>query len=307
VTSTAKTEGSRRRVAFRWIALAFAALLAFGFALALVVHDRFVAYQPLAARHTPKDATFVARFDLTHVMLYEPFRRYVFPVVDLGAEGRRERLGEEGLQIGGEVREVVIAFGNDASDWSVALGGPLSENQISDTLARVLRAENRRVDGHGGLFTVGGGRMAFGQAKDGALVLASSEARLRAALPRSAEPAPLGQGAGGLRVSGTWLPTEIQRLEGSYRAGSVVLVELVAETTAGTTPDAAEAALRSVLGRVAGSDPELTAAARSAVFRATPGRVSAQVTLSNTAVERLAARALDALGLPAVEVGARAP
>jgi hypothetical protein len=290
------------------VALVFVGLLAVGFALAVAVYESFVAYRPVAGQHVGhggKGAQFVARFDLTHVMLYEPFRRYIFPLVDLGGEGRRERLGEQGFQVGGEVREVAVAFGSDASEWSVVLGGPLADDDVSATLAKVLRAENRRVDERSGVFTVGGGRLVFAQADDGALLLASSEARLRSALPASPEPEPLGQGAGGLRVSRSWLPNALTKLQGSYRAGSVLLVDLSAETTGGTTDEEAKAALKALLQRIGGLDPVLKASAENAVIRAIPGRVTAEVSLSNTAVERLAARAVDALGLSPVEVGQR--
>ena len=61
-------------------ALVFVVLLAIGLGLAVVVYRKYVAYEPSVSRHVPAGATAVARFDLTHVMLYEPFRRAVFPL-----------------------------------------------------------------------------------------------------------------------------------------------------------------------------------------------------------------------------------
>ena len=305
MTAAAIDDRAKKRVAFRWIALGFVLLLALGFSLAIVVYERFVAYRAVAGQHVPKGALFVARFDLTHVMLYEPFRRYVFPLVELGGEGRRERLGDEGFQVGGEVREVVVALGAEASEWTVILGGPLVDEEVSNALAKVLRAENRRIDERSGVFSVDGGRVIFGQARDGALLLSSSEPRLRSAFRTSPQPEPLGQGAGGLWASGPWLPPELKRLEASYRAGSVLVIDISAEIASGISASAARTALEGLLARTAGLDPALLAASKSAVIHTKSGRVEAEISLSNTAVERLVSRALGELGLSAGEAGER--
>ena len=267
--------------------MAFVALLAIGMAAAVVVYRSFVAYEPVAAQHVPKDATSVARFDLTHVMFYEPFRRSVFPLADLGSSDRRKRLEAAGLELGGEVREVVVALGADMSDWLVALGGPLSRREISATLAEVLRGEGRRVEELGGVWAVEGGPY-FAQASDGALLFASSEQRLRGVLSASPGPALLGQGAGGLEVSGRWLPPPLTRLEGSYRTGSVILVQLSAEAE-GPAP-VREAALRQLLDRMGALDPALADVAKQAVIRNENGRVTTELSLSNSAAETLAER-----------------
>jgi len=280
-------EGSRKRTHFRWIALVFAALLAVGLVAAIVVYRVFVAYEPVAARHVPRDATFAARFDLTHVMLYEPFRRHVFPLVDIGGSDRRKRLEAAGIELGSEVREVVVAVSDDAGDWLLALGGPLSRRNLSTPLAEVLRGEGRRVEERSGVWVVDGA-LCFAQTTDGALLLAPREARLRSALSEAPGPAPLGQGAGGLVVKGAWLPPPLTALEASYRAGSVVLVELSA-TTEGPAP-AAEAALRGLLDGIGALDPVLADAAKRAAIRNENGRVTASLSLSNTAAERLAER-----------------
>ncbi|MDQ2644775.1 MAG: hypothetical protein M3020_13250 [Myxococcota bacterium] len=280
-------EGSRKRIRFSWIAAAFVVLLAIGFAAAVVVYRGFVAYEPVAARHVPRDATFAARFDLTHVMFYEPFRRSVFPLADLGSSDRRERLEAAGIELGGEVREVVVALGAGREDWLIALGGPLSRREIAATLAEVLRSEGREVSERGGIWGVGSG-LFFTQASDGALLFAASEPRLRSVLSPSAGPAPLGQGAGGLKVSSRWLQPPLSSLEGSYRAGSVILVQLSAESAG--PPAAAEAALRRLLEQVGALDPVLSDVARNAVIRNENGSVTSELGLSNSAAETLAER-----------------
>jgi hypothetical protein len=280
-------EGSRKRIRFSWIAMAFVVLLAIGFAAAVVVYRGFVAYEPVAAQHVPKDATFAARFDLTHVMFYEPFRRSVFPLADLGSSDRRQRLEAAGIELGGEVREVVVALGASRDDWLVALGGPLSRRAISATLAEVLRGEGREVTERGGIWVVGSG-LCFAQASDGALLFAASETRLRSVLSPSTGPAPLGQGAGGLKVSSRWLPPPLSSLEGSYRAGSVILMQVSAETAG--PPAEAEAALRRLLDQIGALDPALADVARHAVIRNENGRVTSELSLSSSAAETLAER-----------------
>lgn len=281
----ASPEGSRKRTRFRWIAVTFVALLAIGLAAAVVVYRGFVAYEPVAAQHVPKDATFAARFDLTHVMFYEPFRRSVFPLADLGSSDRRKRLEAAGIELGGEVREVVVAFGASERDWIVVLGGPLSRRGISTTLAEVLRGEGRRVEERAGVWVVDG-EACFAQASDGALLFAPSERRLRGVLAPSESPAPLGQGAGGLVVGGRWLPPPLSSLEGSYRAGSVILVQLSAK--ADGAPVAAETALRGLLDKIGALDPVLADVAKHAVIRDENGRVTSELSLSNSAAETLA-------------------
>ncbi len=279
-------EGSRKRTRFRWVAVTFVVLLAIGLAAAVVVYRGFVAYEPVAARHVPKDATFAARFDLTHVMFYEPFRRSVFPLADLGSSDRRKRLEAAGLELGGEVREVVVAFGAGENDWTVALGGPLSRRVISTTLAEVLRGEGRRVEERAGIWVVDGGAC-FAQASDGALLFAPSEQRLRGVLSPSLSPAPLGQGAGGLLVSGRWLPPPLSSLEGSYRAGSVILVQLSAKRTGRLRPRRPHCG---GLDKIGALDPVLADVAKHAVIRGENGRVTSELSLSNSAAETLAER-----------------
>src|SRR5262245_46257848 len=121
---------ARRVVGFRPVAAVFVALLVLGFALGVVVYRRYVAYEAVAARHVPEDVLAAVRVDLTHVMLYEPFRRSIFPLVDRLPEPaseppRRERLEARGVRIGGDVREVVLGVGPLPVDWILIVGGRL--------------------------------------------------------------------------------------------------------------------------------------------------------------------------------------
>lgn len=293
-------ERPHRTTRFRWIAGVFVALLALGLLLAVIVYQRFVAYRPVAAQHVPAESTFVARFDLTHVMLYEPFRRYLFPLAELGGKGRRERLEARGVQLGADIREAVIAVGSDSSDWLLVLGGPLAEHQVAAALSSVLREEGRRVDERNGAYFVEGA-LGFAQARDGALLFAAREERLRTALePRPAPPL-LVQAAGGLYVSQAWLPEPLHALSASYRAGAVIAVSLSADIGRGAGAESAVPAMKAVLDQVATLDPLLVEAARGASVSVDSRKVIAEVSLSSTAAERLAERLAGKIsGVPVV-------
>lgn len=290
MTETHVTGRARVRLSFRWIALAFVVLLGLGFGLAVVVYQRFVAYRAVAAHHVPADATAFARFDLTHVMLYEPFRRSVFPLADVFGPGRRERLRAEGLELGAEVREVVVALGPTSADWSVALGGPLVDHEVASTLARVLRGEGRRVDERGGAYFVDGGTLAFAQADDGALLFAPSEVRLRKALVAAPPPDVLTENAGGLRVTAARLHAGVERLDATYRTGSVIQIRLEAHAGAGAHADRPGLGLRLALATIGDLDPLLAEATKNAVIEDLPGGATSEVTLTSAAAERLAER-----------------
>jgi hypothetical protein len=289
VTVALLVDRPQRTTRFRWIALTFVALLAIGLALAVVVHQRFVAYRPVAAEHVPAGSTFAARFDLTHVMLYEPFRRYLFPLADLGSKGRRERLERHGIRLGADLREVVIAVGAEPSDWLLVLGGPVVDREIAATLAAALREEGRTVDARNGAYAVDGA-LVFAQASDGALLMAAREERLRSALPSRPSPAALGHAAGGLEVTPVWLPPPLRTLSGSYRAGAVVFASLSADLAGGGDEAGARSAMKAVLARVAALDPVLAETVGGASIRVESHKVIAEVSLSSTAAERLAER-----------------
>lgn len=292
---------ARKSLAFRWVAGVFVALLAIGFALGVVVYRRYVAYEPVAARHVPGDAFGSARFDLTHVMLYEPFRRSIFPLVDAlpnaaSANGRRARLERRGVQVSGQVREVVTAFGPAANDWVLVLGGTLPSSGVPALLAEVLRAEGLPVTAAERSFSLGGtDALSVGQAGDGAVVIASSAERLRAAIPeRDAAPV-LGRAAGGMELSGAWVPRPFRGLRVSFRAGSVLAVELHAPFSVGSDPAVAEIALRELLRNLAAGAPHATRAVAEARFRRSADELEAELALPREAVEELATRVAERL------------
>lgn len=283
----------RSSIRFRWIATGFLVLLALGLALAYVVYDRYVAYQSTVARHVPPDALAAARFDLTHVMIYEPFRASIFPLVDRLAAGtrdepRRAALEARGIRVASDVREVLLALGPGAGDWLLAVGGRLPATGVGATLASVLRDEGQRVEEHEGRFWLPAHGVAFAQASDGAVVLASDEERLRSALAVRPARQELTAGAGGFTIGEPWLIRPLQHLTGTLRAGSVIAIEGRAQFPAAEEALAAELAVRTLLERAGSLDPALVAAFRPSALRAGEGEVQLQLGLPATAMERIA-------------------
>jgi len=259
-----------------------------GLGLGLVVYKKYVAYLPTTARHVPLDATVAARIDLTHVMLYAPYRTSIMPLVDRGgpaAAGRAERLAAHGVRLGADVRELMLALGPAPGEWVLVVGGQLPRG-LGETLSAVLKDESRSTQVRpGGCFFLAPSGPWFGQAEDGAFVLASSESRLRLALPVRAVDAKLAEAAGGLFLSPAWLGTPFKSLRASLRAGSVVAVDVSADFT---DSKSGQLALRALLDSLAKLDPVLTAPAQTAQIHPTSNGASFRLNLPKEAVERVA-------------------
>ncbi|MFO7180402.1 MAG: hypothetical protein DIU78_017005 [Pseudomonadota bacterium] len=283
-SSSAASAAPEKRGAtrFRWVLLVFVGLLVLGLAVAYVVHERYVAYTPVAASHVPPDAALVARFDLTHVTLYEPFRRYVFPLADLGNAQRRDRLAARGASVAGAVREVVLAIGTTGTDWLVVLGGKLPSH-LDQALASVLAEEGARVERRSQGFVLEPSGLAFAQATDGAFLIAPSAERLGSALaPRSPIPELLRE-SGGVVARRPFVPPPLERFEASFEGGSGVEVRFLATGGPGT-----ELAVRGLLAGFGALHPELAAVARAATLEAQNGSLRGELRLPSTAAERLA-------------------
>jgi hypothetical protein len=261
VTAEAPSQSARP---FRTVALVFVALLLVGLAAAYVVYKKYVAYEPSVAAHVPASARAAIRVDLTHVMFYEPFRRSMFPLADRfakGAHSRRELLEERGIRVNSDVREMLALLGPGAGEWALVIGGRLPRGRTARGLAEVLRDEKRDVDEKNGVYTLAGSGLAFGEAADGALVLASSASFLASALPVGAPDAVLSSGSGGVIVRPGVLEAPLNALTATFRAGSVVEVRGRAELSGNAA--AAQEALRTLFAALAGADPAAQSAVRS--------------------------------------------
>lgn len=181
------TTQDRRPVSHRlvWtglVALALVILAVFG-----VGYWVLVKYEPRAARHIPKNAIAAVRVDVEQVVLYEPIRRHIFPVLD-GANqgsGRLQRFKElSGVNLGMDLREIVVAWLPDGNTV-LLVGGLFPETGLSEALHRTL---SDTVPGHPCTFAAE--RMncpgwSLTQASDGTVVAATSDDALASATSTS--------------------------------------------------------------------------------------------------------------------------
>lgn len=294
---------ARRRSSssFARVALVFALLLVLGLAAAYVVHDRYVAYGPTVARHVPKGATGAVRFDLTHVMFYEPFRRFLAPVVDQvltapNAATRRARLEAQGIRLAGDVREILVAVGPARGAWVMVLGGHLPRGILSARVAGVLREEGHQLVQDRGVFVVTGRGFVFAQADDSAFVLASSTEQALAALVASDPPDDLTASAGGLFLKSPSVAWPLRSVRARFRTGSVVAVDAELAFEPGSPPEARAKALTALVDAL-GGDPAVTAAFEGSRPPLDRNLVQWPVRLPREGIEALAERAAAGIAL----------
>lgn len=183
-------ETSRQGRSFRLVGGVFAGSIALAIVFAAVVYATMIRYTPVAAQHLPADSTLAVRVDLEKVVLYEPFRKHLLPLVDELRAGARSssRLARiqraTKLDLGLDLREIAFARGRSGSEWVLVAGGKFPKQGVVAGVAQVLRedgiATELSPDGRTARLANG---IAIGQAEDGALILASSAERLERALP----------------------------------------------------------------------------------------------------------------------------
>lgn len=203
----------RQSVSFRRLAWLAALLAAVAMAGAYVAYLELLHYRRRAAEHLPPNTVFAARLDVEQVLLFDPVRRHLLPLVELvppatvraerpdeQAHTRLARLRAAGLNLGLDLREIVVATTAD-DGWLIALGGLFPDRGALAAIEHVLHEENaqgwQRVDSRLELSSSGA---VVAQAQDGTLLLADRHHTLAAALPVSTRHLELGlarEGAGG--------------------------------------------------------------------------------------------------------------
>lgn len=175
------SDATRRPVSHRavWVGLV---------ALALVILGVFgggywflVRYEPKAVIHVPETAVAALRVDVEQVVLYEPIRKHLFPVLDGGESGERLERFEalSGVNLGMDLREIVVAVQPDG-ELTVAIGGLFPVAGLVQALYQIS------LEGNGEKCQLEGTRLRCGsglvqQANDGTLIIATSELSLQAA------------------------------------------------------------------------------------------------------------------------------
>lgn len=173
-------------------------------------YGSLIHYERRAALHLPGDADLVARLDLEQVVMFEPVRKYLLPLIDdvpLRRPGANDATRPEtsrldrlhalsGINLAADLREVAVSWTRSSREWVAVLGGLFPRTGVIAAIEASLRAEGvsgvvrERED----LLVFGGSAAVLGQAEDGVLILASSRSQLERA--RLAATAPDGLGVG---------------------------------------------------------------------------------------------------------------
>jgi hypothetical protein len=205
-------------VSARRLALASAFGAALLVAVAWVAYRELLHYERHAIEHVPAGAELALRVDLEQVVLFEPLRRHLLPLLDRALVGdvartpsssRLLRLRQAGLNLGLDLREVVFARLERGAGWVLVLGGIFGAEPLLPRIERVLREEpGMRSRSERGMIILQPSGVALGQADDGTLLIASDAALLERALPPSRGYEAVGlspSGAAALGALGSWL------------------------------------------------------------------------------------------------------
>lgn len=297
-----------RRVSWKLVMGALAALTLAAVVSAVVIYEKYIQYDRIAALHLPSDTTAVARVDVEKLALYDPVRRHLLPLLDDSWGGasagpsslpaRRERIRvRTGVDLAIDLREIVVARGPTWNDWVVVVSGKFPHHGVVTGMAKVLAEEGAgwqlSPDKQSLLAPTG---VALGQAADGSVILASSAARLGQALPSQDTYRRLGldnQAAAAAVVSGPLLQSyassparfvapSLARLQALERVSGVVQLghPLQATVHVALRPDRAAAAMKQPLSALLGGLVRLSALVPGRDFggeRAALGRAAIQV------------------------------
>ncbi len=242
--------------ALAWIGLSIAAVLCL---VAIVSYRMLVHYERRAALHIPAGVGFAARIDVEQVVLFEPVRKHLLPLINElplgppagGEAGQRPdrltRLRERaGLNLALDLREVMFAEEGRSGQWVLVLGGLFDQRGVVAAIASVLHEEGAldATQTEGELRFERWG-VTLGQADDGCLILASSSSMLRRALPVTERFAELGlprEGAAAAALTApharSWLsgdPTfafdepAVRRIVATLGLGEALQLELLIE------------------------------------------------------------------------------
>jgi hypothetical protein len=149
----------------------FGAVLVAGY-----IYERYMRYVPTAAYHIPRGATFIARLDVEQAFVYDPFRRFLLPIIERGRQGNESRAKElerlTTLEIAVDARELVYAE-VPGGGWIVSGGGLFRREGLLDGAERMMGEEGVPLRRRGELLVHESG-VSLGVSSGGNLLLASS-------------------------------------------------------------------------------------------------------------------------------------
>ena len=167
------------RVIFVPLALSVAAALLLSYGL----YERYVRFEPLAARHLPARASVAVRFDVEQAVVYEPFRRHILALFEMDRDGRETRTKhlerKTTVELGVDMREFVFGF-DQSGHWALAVAGLFRSDGVLDGVSRMLEDEGVTMTlGKSPPHLTHASGLAFAVAEDGTWILASDLTVLR--------------------------------------------------------------------------------------------------------------------------------
>jgi hypothetical protein len=231
-----ETDRDRPALSARALALSSALGAAALVVVAYVAYRELIHYDRRAIEHVPAGAEFALRVDLEQLVLFEPVRKHLLPLVDRaplvppGAEPARVprllRLREEaGLNLVLDLRELVFARNPDGR-WVLALGGLFGSRRLLPRIEEVLRREpGLRLHREAAMLVLDPSGLALGQAEDGVLLVGSEAATLERALHPSRAHEQLGlppNGAAALAALPSWFDSVESQPQRALRPASWV-------------------------------------------------------------------------------------
>jgi hypothetical protein len=239
----------RKALGHRVVFSVFGLSVLLAFAGGLAIYFKYVVYGRVAARHLPDDTVLAARLDVETVLISDSVSRHLLPLFDQGLQDRELKARHDrfrahtGVELGRDLREIVLGIAD--SGWVVVCGGKFPKSGLVEGLDTTLREEHTPAAMSDGVLQVENGP-AIGQASDGALIVASDAARLRAALRGGEAYLRLGlppEGAGGfaLLVRPPIPPgfDDFERVSGSIQLGRTMDVDVAVRLRAGVNADPA--------------------------------------------------------------------
>lgn len=161
----------------------------------MALYWAYIRYEPVAHKHVPAGSAMVARVDFQEIALFGPVRRHIWPLVFESGEASSSNAetsfakrveAATGLKLGRDLREVVLVnYGaTDSGRWLVVLGGKIPSGIVQE-LAKWAATENAawELSPSGDVLTWRTLGISLGQAKDGAIIVASDPETLALALP----------------------------------------------------------------------------------------------------------------------------
>jgi hypothetical protein len=197
----------RQPVSHRWVWIGLVALAVVVLGVFVAGYWFLVRYEDKVARHVPRGSLVALRLDIEQVVLYQPVRKRIFPVLD-GAKTESNRLArlnaETGVNLGMDLREVLVAV-LPAGQYLIAVGGLFPESGLLAKALRVLPSGHSCTpNGARVQCVLKDDRLWLEQAADGVVLASNSEQVLAAAAIESEEGIALGLQRAPIAFAADW-------------------------------------------------------------------------------------------------------